>query len=134
MPGGGVATFIFPLLGDRTFKHKYQYFHIDQWNSRNIFCQGPTRSEFFFSLFTFTYKYKYFHINRRYINPIYLYTSIHRDKQLFKLVKILVKMVIRLSSNSCWYSTIVDTYNNNNNNNTRKGIWTHYLIIRKMKN
>ena len=39
---------------------------------------------------TFKHKYKYFHIHQRYFLNLYISENIHRDKQLFKLVKVLV--------------------------------------------
>ena len=57
VPGGrGQYLYIFFILRDRTFKHKYQYFHIYQGYKKNL----------------------------------YISENIHRDKQLFKLVKVLV--------------------------------------------
>ena len=57
VPGGrGQYLHIFFISRDRTFKHKYQYFHIYQGYKKNL----------------------------------YISENIHRDTQLFKLVKVLV--------------------------------------------
>ena len=39
---------------------------------------------------TFKHKYQYFYIYQRYANNLHIYVNIHRDKQLFELVKVLV--------------------------------------------
>ena len=51
---GGGQIYIFSIIKDRTFKHKYQYLRIIQRNSMKIFCQGRPRGRgaiFIFSLF-----------------------------------------------------------------------------------
>ena len=57
--GGNIYILIFFISRDRTFKHKYQYFHIYQGYKKNL----------------------------------YISENIHRDTQLFKLVKVLVKTI-----------------------------------------
>ena len=132
-PGGGQIS-IFFIIRDRAFKLKYQYFHINQKNSKKIFYQGRHRGVgaiFLFSLLsnidinifilikkikkniffskgvpggrgqylyiffisrdrTFKHKYQYFHIYQGYKKNLYISENIHRDTQLFKLVKVLV--------------------------------------------